>query len=80
MRLFSLWYIARKSGLIGLIQTLFFNKGSSFKAHREYTSNANPNPKKKNKMVPCEKCQLYIPEDEAFFYKGKAFCSKEHSK
>jgi len=33
---------------------------------------------KQKKMVPCEICQLHIPEDEALQQDGKFYCSQNH--
>lgn len=35
---------------------------------------------KKQKMVPCEKCGLHIPEHEAIKIGDSTFCSLEHAK
>ncbi len=30
-------------------------------------------------MVRCEQCGLHVPESEAVYRHGKAFCSREHA-
>ena len=45
-----------------------------------HTTRALKRNKKNKKMVPCEKCGLHIPENEAIKIGDSTFCSLEHAK
>ena len=44
------------------------------------TTRALKRDSKNQKMVPCEKCGLHIPEHEAIKIGDSTFCSLEHAK
>lgn len=71
IRLWSLFYIFKKSGIFSFIR-----------AAREHNkSQQQPTQDSEEKvMVKCAKCQLYVPRKEATVAHGKYYCSKQHSK
>jgi hypothetical protein len=40
---------------------------------------SNPNENSITKMVQCEFCRAYFPNQEGVFHKGKLFCTIEHA-
>ena len=57
---------------------LFVTLSSLFGQQRRTTTNVKG--KNSHKMVKCAKCQLYIPETEAFIEAGQSYCSKQHAR
>lgn len=58
----------------------FHNTNGAYKHSSYNKAKANGKTTTNAKMVPCIKCQLYVPENESYFLDGKYYCCKEHSK
>ncbi len=64
--------------VIALIIYLVFQIFKRWAANKKTASSAQQ--EKQNKMVQCEVCQLYLPEDEALLRDDKFYCSEKHLK
>ena len=43
------------------------------------TSRASGHARRKQKMVKCSKCQLYLQESDAIIINGQPYCSQAHA-
>ena len=69
-RIIALLALIKNSGLKEFIKILLTKQ----------TSHSTSNKEEQAKMVKCNTCQLYIPENQAYYYQDKFYCCKEHAK
>lgn len=56
--------------VVHLIRRAFFR--------RQPERQSNTKPIDPPRMLPCERCGVHIPENQALLLAGKAYCSTEH--
>ncbi len=64
--------------VIALIVYLVIQIFKRWAANKNTQTNSAQKNQEEQKMVPCDVCQLHIPENEALQRDGKFFCSQKH--